>query len=135
MAATKKTTKAAKVAETAEQAVEAVIEKVEEKAKKSAAKETATDKVEKKPAEKKPVEKKPAKKPAAKKAALTATISVQFAGKSYTNEDLVKIAKDVWQYDLKKEEKDLKSVDLYVKPEESTVYYVFNGTEEGSFGI
>lgn len=115
MAATKKTTKAAKVAE---QAVETVIEKVEEKA-------TAADKV----------EKKPAKKPAAKKTTLKSTISVQFAGKSYTNEDLVKIAKDVWQYDLKKEEKDLKSVDLYVKPEESTVYYVFNGTEEGCFGI
>ncbi len=115
MAATKKTTKAAKVAE---QAVETVIEKVEEKA-------TAADKV----------EKKPAKKPAAKKATLKATISVQFAGKSYTNEDLVKIAKDVWQYDLKREEKDLKSVDLYVKTEESTVYYVFNGTEEGCFAI
>lgn len=132
MAATKKTTKAAKVEE---QAVETVIDKVEEKVKKAPAKKTATDKVEKKSAEEKPVEKKSVKKPAAKKAAITATISVQFAGKSYTNEDLVKIAKDVWQYDLKKEEKDLKSVDLYVKPEESTVYYVFNGTEEGSFGI
>ncbi len=105
LAATKKTTKAAKVAE---QAVETVIEKVE---------------------------KKPAKKPATRKATLKTTISVQFAGKSYTNEDLVKIAKDVWQYDLKREEKDLKSVDLYVKPEESTVYYVFNGTEEGCFSI
>ena len=115
MAATKKTTKAAKVAE---QAVETVIEKVEEKA-------TAADKV----------EKKPAKKTVAKKATLKAAISVQFAGKSYTNEDLVKIAKDVWQYDLKREEKDLKSVDLYVKTEESTVYYVFNGTEEGCFAI
>ena len=71
----------------------------------------------------------------AKKAELTATISVQVAGKSYTNEELVKIAKDVWQYDLKKEEKDLQNVELYVKPEESTVYYVFNGTEEGCFGI
>lgn len=105
MAATKKTTKAEKVAE---QAVETVIEKVE---------------------------KKPAKKPATRKATLKTTISVQFAGKSYTNEDLVKIAKDVWQYDLKREEKDLKSVDLYVKPEENTVYYVFNGTEEGCFAI
>lgn len=105
MAATKKTTKAAKEAE---QAVETLIEKVE---------------------------KKPAKKPATRKATLKTTISVQFAGKSYTNEDLLKIAKDVWQYDLQREEKDLKSVDLYVKPEESTVYYVFNGTEEGCFGI
>ncbi len=113
MATTKKTT--VKAVKAAPEAAEEVIEKIEKKA------ETA--------------EKKPARKTAARKTTLSATISVQFAGKSYTNEDLVKIAKDVWQYDLKKEEKDLKSVDLYVKPEESTVYYVFNGTEEGSFGI
>ena len=78
------------------------------------------------------------KKAAAAKNTLQAAISVQFGGKSYTDEELVKIAKDVWQYDLKKEEKDLKSIDLYVKPEESTVYYVFNKndsvtTEEFSF--
>ncbi len=120
MAATKKTT--VKAVKTAPKAAEEVIEKVEKKAEKAEKAEKAA-------------EKRPARKPAAKKTALNATISVQFAGKSYTNEDLVKIAKDVWQYDLKKEEKDLKSVELYVKPEESTVYYVFNGTEEGSFGI
>ncbi len=124
MAATKKTTKAAKITE---QAVETVIEKAEVKVEEKA---TAAVKEEKVAAEKKA-----AKKPSVKKTTLKATISVQFAGKSYTNEELVKIAKDVWQYDLKKEEKDLKSVDLYVKPEESTVYYVFNGTEEGCFGI
>ena len=83
----------------------------------------------------KPAAKKSGRKPAAKKAELSATISVQFAGKSYTNEELVQIAKDVWQYDLKREEKDLQTVELYVKPEESTVYYVFNGTEDGCFGI
>ena len=70
-----------------------------------------------------------------KKAEATVQIAVQFAGKSYTNEELVQIAKDVWQYDLKREEKDLQTVELYVKPEESTVYYVFNGTEDGCFGI
>ena len=70
-----------------------------------------------------------------KKAEPTVQLAVQFAGKSYTNEELVKIAKDVWQYDLKQEEKDLTAVELYVKPEESVVYYVFNGTEEGKFFI
>lgn len=39
------------------------------------------------------------------------------------------------KYDLKKEERDLKEIKLYVKPEESLVYYVFNGEEEGSFII
>lgn len=83
----------------------------------------------------KPEPKKRGRKPAVKKAELTANISVQFAGKSYSTEELVKIAKDVWQYDYKREEKDLLSVELYVKPEESAVYYVFNGTEDGKFGI
>lgn len=70
-----------------------------------------------------------------KKAEATVQIAVQFAGKSYTNEELVKIAKDVWQYDLQKEEKELTGIELYVKPEESMVYYVFNGTIEGKFLI
>ena len=70
-----------------------------------------------------------------RKPKVEAEISVQFAGKSYGREDLIKIAKDVWKYDLKKEERDLKEIKLYVKPEESLVYYVFNGEEEGSFII
>ena len=75
------------------------------------------------------------KKAPAKKAAVKENISVQFAGKSYTTEDLVKIAKDVWKYDLKQKATDFKSVELYVKPEESMVYYVINGDVTGNFAI
>ena len=60
---------------------------------------------------------------------------MQFAGKSYSTEDLVKIAKDVWKYDLKKKVSDFKSVELFVKPEESVCYYIINGDETGHFGI
>ena len=97
---------------------------------------------EKKAEEKKAVEKKaPAKKEAVKKAApakkvaVKETLHVQFSGKTYTTEDLVKIAKDVWKYDLNKDENDFKTVELYVKPEESAVYYVINDDVKGSFGI
>lgn len=62
-------------------------------------------------------------------------VTVQFSGKSYSTEDLVKIAKDIWVYDLGKDEADFKSVELYVKTEESTVYYVINGEVQGSFNI
>ena len=75
------------------------------------------------------------KKPAAKKAELKSEISVQFGGKSYSQEDLLKIAKDVWKYDLKQKAADLTSVELYVKPEESMVYYVMNKETTGSFYI
>lgn len=96
----------------------------------------------KKPAAKKETVKKetakkaaPAKKPAAKKAELKSEISVQFGGKSYSQEDLMKIAKDVWKYDLKQNAADLNSVELYVKPEENMVYYVMNKEITGSFYI
>ncbi len=90
----------------------------------------------KKPAAKKETAKKEtAKKPAAKKAELKSEISVQFGGKSYSQEDLLKIAKDVWKYDLKQKAADLTSVELYVKPEESMVYYVMNKETTGSFYI
>ena len=91
----------------------------------------AEKKVEKK------VEKKAAtvKEPAAKKVEVKNTVHVQFAGKSYSQDDLVKMAKDVWKYDLKQKASDFKSVELYVKPEESIVYYVINKEFTGSFYI
>ena len=70
-----------------------------------------------------------------KAAAVKETISIQFAGKDYTTEQLVKSAKDIWEFDLKKDPADFKEVQLYVKPEEAKAYYVINGTESGSFDI
>lgn len=72
---------------------------------------------------------------AAKKAELKVSQHVQFSGKSYSTDDLVKIAKDVWKYDMKKKVDDIKSINLYVKPEESQVYFVVNDKEAGSFVI
>ena len=110
-----------------------------EKAPVAKAEEKAPAKAEaKKPVEKKePVKKETAKKaePAKKTAELKSEISVQFGGKSYSQEDLLKIAKDVWKYDLKQEADDLTSVELYVKPEENMVYYVMNKEITGSFYI
>ena len=112
-------------------------------AKKAPAKKTAVkkDAVKKETVKKAPVKKaaeKPAAAPAKKAAAreeIKETVTVQFAGKSYSSEDLVKIAKDVWKYDLGRNEEEFKTVELYVKPEESSVYYVINGDVTGSFAI
>lgn len=104
-------------------------------------------------AEKKaPAKKAPAKKTAEKKAAPAAkaaekkapvkkaakveeTVNFQFSGKSYTPDDLMKIFKDVWKYDMNGREEDIKNVELYVKPEENTTYFVVNGSITGSFFI
>ena len=95
-------------------------------------KETAAKAPAKKAAVKKEEAKAPAKKAAAKK---EVKIAIQFADKNYTSEDLAKIANDVWVYDYNKKTSELKDVQLYVKPEESKVYYVFNNEIAGDFNI
>ncbi|MBQ9050894.1 MAG: hypothetical protein IJ126_09905 [Lachnospiraceae bacterium] len=145
MAEAKKTAKATvkkpvakAAAETTKKAAEATAEKAA--AKTTAAKTAATKTTETKTtAAKTTAAKKTTTRTAAAKtkkaAAVKENISIQFAGKDYTTEQLVKIAKDVWEFDLKKDPADFKEVQLYVKPEEAKAYYVINGTETGSFDI
>lgn len=138
MATVKKTTVVKEdVKKAAKPAVKAEIKTEAKPAAKAEVKAAEPVKAEVKKAETKaPAKKAAAKKaPAAKKAAVKESVSVQFSGKSYTTEELVKIAKDVWKYDLKKKVSDFRSVELYVKPEESQVYYVINGEVSGSFAI
>ena len=114
--------------------------KLEEKAakeapaKKTAAKKTTTT-VRKTPVRKTAAKKEEAVKDEAVAAAVKETVNFQFSGKSYTPEDLLKSCKDVWKYDLGGKEEDIKSIDLYVKPEENKVYYVINDDVDGSFDI
>jgi len=151
--ATAKPVAKAVAAKVEEKKVEAAPVKVEAPAKKEVAKKAAPAKKEvakkeapakkaapaKKEAAKKaaPAKKEAAKKeaPAKKAAAKKEAIYVQFAGKSYSNDELLKIAKDVWVYDMGQKAADMKSVEIYVKPEESMAYFVVNGTENGSFMI
>ena len=124
---------------------EATPAKIEEKAaevKKETAKAAEVKKETAKPAEKKTAEKKAAikkpalKKPAAaKKAAVKETIYLQYLGKEINKDDIVKSVKDVWTKQLKNKVGDLKSIDLYLKPEENAVYYVINGDVTGSLNI
>ena len=144
MAETKKATakviaKAAPVKEETK-AVEVKAEAPEKKtvAKKAPAKKAVAEKPVKEAAAKKAPAKKAAtttKKAPAKKAEVKQSVNFQFSGKSYTPEELLKICKDVWTYDLNGKEEDFKSVELYVKPEENTTYYVINGDITGSFFI
>lgn len=63
------------------------------------------------------------------------TITIEVDGRSLTEDSLVQSAKDVWVYDLGRDIKDFKSVELYVKPADMAVYYVINGDITGSFGL
>lgn len=121
-------------------AAEVKAPEVKAEVKKEAVKKTPAAK--KAPAKKAPAAKKETvkketvkKEPAAKKPVVKEEVNFQFSGKSYTSEDLIRITRDVWKYDLNGKEEDVKSIELYVKPEENTAYYVINGDVTGSFFI
>lgn len=75
-------------------------------------------------------EKAPAKKPAARKApakkaaAPVVTLTVQYMGKEMTEQAMVEAVKA-------QVEVEIKTLDLYAKPEEAAVYYVVNGDITG----
>lgn len=92
------------------------------------------------PATKKaPAKKAAAKKPAAKKevaqTTLKTNIVLQYADKNVTYDTLVENAENVYQYDMGKNVSDIKKLDLYVKPEENTVYFVVNDKEHNQYGL
>ncbi|MEG2440798.1 MAG: DUF6465 family protein [Acetivibrio sp.] len=63
------------------------------------------------------------------------SMHIEIADKTFTQEDFIKTVKDIWKCDLSRESSEIKSIDLYVKPEDSKVYYVINNEETGSFCI
>lgn len=84
----------------------------------------------KKTAAKAPAAKKaPAKKAAPAKAEVKTAIFVQYAGKETSAEELIAAAKKAYLAAGHKEA-DIKTIDVYVKPEEGIAYYAVNG--EGS---
>lgn len=123
------------------EAAVAAAKPIEEKAVKAAAvkteapaavkTETVTETV--KAAAKKLAAKKPAqKKPAAKKAAAPKTnIVVEYQGRQIGEADILAGAEKVWAQAGKTEA--VKTMDLYVKPEDGAVYCVINGESVGKF--
>ena len=105
----------------------------EEETKAAAKKTTAKKTTAAKTTAKKTTAKKAAttKKAAAKKAEVKTELYLQFAGKEYSQEEILQKVKDIWTYDLNQNVDDIKDVQLYLKPEESAAYYVVNGVESG----
>ena len=119
-------------------------------AEKPAVKEVKVEKAEKtekvETAKKEPVKKpepakKTAEKPAAKSAAKTEkkepaqSIIIQYQNDSYNQAELVATAEKIWTKDMKKKASDLKSLELYIKPQEKMVYCVYNKKVTHSFAI
>ena len=135
MAPRKATTSAVKTVEADVKVEKAATPETETKETDASVVEAAEAEVKKETVSKASGKKGPAKKATVKKADQKVGLHVQFSGKSYSQEELVKIAQDVWKYDLKQKVRSLASIELYVKPEENLVYYVMNQEFTGSFSI
>lgn len=95
-----------------------------ETAPKTEAVKAEAPKAEKAPAKKPAARKAPAAKKAAAPAAPVVTLTVQYMGKEMTQQAMVEAVKAQVQGEIK-------TLDLYAKPEEAAVYYVVNGDITG----
>ena len=122
----------------AEKPAEKTVDKKAEAKAEAAAKAEKPAKAE--PAKKTAAKKEPAKKTAAKKTvkaekpAVTQNIYVQFAGNEFLTSDLVAKVTENWVA-LGHRASSIKSLDLYVKPEDMAAYYVINGKESGKIAL
>ncbi len=71
----------------------------------------------------------------AKKAEKKEDVILQFGGREINDKDLVARVNEIWTQDFGKKAADLKSLRIYVKPEEYTAYYVINDDVTGSFDL
>lgn len=85
----------------------------------------------KKTAEMKKTVKKAAPKKTAAKKDMKVSAYVEFGDKQVEEKSIIADVKKAWTKSGKKVG-DIKTMDLYIKPEEAAVYYVINGTETGS---
>lgn len=69
-----------------------------------------------------------------KEMAMKSTFYVEYAGNQVEDKAIIAQAKAIWAQQGNKM-KDLTSLNLYVKPEENAVYYVFNDEISGQFPL
>ena len=134
---TVKKTAPAKAAETAAALVKDAAEKAEP-AKTAPVKEAVKE--DKAPAKKAAAPKKAAAKTTTTKTAKTVkeaasqNVYIQFAGKEVKTEELVEQVKALWTAEGHRAS-SIKSLEVYVKPEDMAAYYVINGKENGKIEL
>ena len=131
---------AVKAAAAAKEAVAAVeknetVKTVAKAAEKTAKAAEKTVKEAAKKVEEVTAEEKKTRSKAAEKKAVKETVYLQYMGKEVSKDDIMKQVKEVWTKQMKKKVGDMKSVTLYLKPEENKVYFVINGDVTGSIEI
>lgn len=83
------------------------------------------------PAAKKPAAKKTAAKKTSAKKDIKVKAIVEYYGKQVEEKEIIASVKKAWTKSGRKVG-EIKSIDLYIKPEEGAVYYVINGVDTGA---
>lgn len=109
-------------------------------AKKTSTKRTTTKKTDTKAtskttAKKTEEEKKPARRTTTRKIAKNVFVEFYGVHTKISVEDYESRIKDIWVKEWNRQAKDLKSIDLYIKPEDGKVYFVINGNEHGAINL
>lgn len=65
---------------------------------------------------------------------LKTNVYIEFYGEQINQADVIKDAEKIWK-DAGNKPANLKKLEVYIKPEDDRVYYVFNGDITGSFPI
>lgn len=65
---------------------------------------------------------------------MKSALYVEFQGEQVTEKSIIDRAKSIWTESGNKAA-DLKTLKVYIKPEENAAYYVFNDDISGSFSL
>ena len=79
--------------------------------------------------------KKTTRRTTTRKTAVKETVSLQYMGKDIHVEEITAKVKELWKTELGREEKEMKSISIYLKPEENKAYYVINEDVTGSIDL
>lgn len=60
---------------------------------------------------------------------------LQYMGKEINQNDIIEEVKKIWTEQLGKKASEMKTLAVYLKPEENTAYYVINDEVRGSVQI
>ena len=66
---------------------------------------------------------------------LKAHIYLQYMGKEFSTADVMKQIRQIWTKELRRSPEELRSVNVYLKPEEFAAYYVINDEVNGKIDV
>lgn len=73
--------------------------------------------------------------PEAPKSELKTAVYLQYMGSECSTEEILSRVKQIWTKELGRKAEEMKSINIYLKPEEMAAYYVINGETTGKIAL